>query len=308
MNQQHPLGFTGLLDTPSPIFYSKQMKLLRGEEIAKNIRLEVASEVERLRSRNVRPKMAAIVASLDAGVLSYVRSKVKTAINLGIELEVINIETTVSQVDLEKRVADVCADPSIHGVILEMPLAQGLNQNGVLDVILPNKDIEGLTCANLGKILAGREIDALLPSTPLACIMLAESFGPLVGKRVGVVGRGKTVGRPIIGMLLNRDATPIICHTRTSNLKSALQDCDIVIVAAGRPKLITDAHVRSGQIVIDAGINYVNGQITGDVDSTLVERAGINVLTPVPGGVGPITSALIFRNLIIAIAQQEKGN
>lgn len=282
------------------------MQLLRGESLAKKIKSEIAAEVQNLTARNIRPKMAAVVASSDGGVLSYIRSKVRTAANLGIELEVVNFGSSVTQDDLEEKVAELGRDASIHGILLEMPLAEGLDQNKVLDIIPPAKDIEGLGCSNLGKIISGRESEAFLPSTPLACIMLAEkSIDSLAGKRVGVIGRGKTVGRPLVGMLLNRDATPTVCHTRSGNLAMILRDCEIIIVAAGRAKLITDSHVRAGQVVIDAGINSLDGQITGDVDSDLVERAGVSALSPVPGGVGPITSALIFRNLLKAVVQQD---
>ncbi|MEE8270436.1 MAG: bifunctional 5,10-methylenetetrahydrofolate dehydrogenase/5,10-methenyltetrahydrofolate cyclohydrolase, partial [Alphaproteobacteria bacterium] len=168
--------------------------------------------------------------------------------------------------------------------------------------------VDGLTPVNLGLIAAGNEAAAIAPATPLACIRLAESAAPLAGRRAVVVGRGRSVGRALIAMLINRDATVTVCHTKTPDLAAAIAPCDFVFVAAGRPGLITAAHLASGQIVIDAGINVVDdgagGQrIVGDVAADGV-AAKAAALSPVPGGVGPLTTTLVFHNLLRAIELQ----
>jgi methylenetetrahydrofolate dehydrogenase (NADP+)/methenyltetrahydrofolate cyclohydrolase len=190
-------------------------------------------------------------------------------------------------------------DRTVHGILLELPLAAGLDADAALDQIAPAKDIDGMTPHSLGLILAGREADALTSATAQACILLAETQGPLSGKRVALIGRGRTVGRPLMGMLVNRHATVTVCHTRTRDLAAAIAECDIVMVAIGKARQVTGQQLRSGQTVIDAGINYLNGKLAGDVDAESVEGVAA-ALTPVPGGVGPLTSALIFQNLIRA--------
>jgi methylenetetrahydrofolate dehydrogenase (NADP+)/methenyltetrahydrofolate cyclohydrolase len=193
----------------------------------------------------------------------------------------------------------------VDGILLELPLAAGLNANAALDRIAPGKDIDGLTAYNLGLVSAGREDEALTSATAQACILLAETQGALAGKRVALIGRGRTVGRPLMGMLINRHATVTVCHTRTRDLGAAIADCEIVMVAIGKARQITGGELRPGQIVIDAGINYLDGKLVGDVDAESVEGV-VAALTPVPGGVGPLTSALIFQNLIRA-AQRSRG-
>lgn len=284
------------------------MDVLKGDEIAQRIRAETLEKVQRFQALGLQPKMAAIVASSDPGVGSYVRSKVRTAAKLGIEFEVVDLGAQATQEQAHACVARLAADPAVHGILIEMPLAPGLEAEALLDAIPAVKDVEGLTSINLGRIAAGREHDAMLPPTPLACILLAETLGPLAGRRIGVVGRGRTVGRPLLGMLLNRHATPTVCHTRTRDLPAALRDCEILMVGAGKAGLITGAHVRAGQCLIDAGINSVEGRIVGDVDAASVEQAGVAALSAVPGGVGPVTSALIFHNLVTALARQHPRN
>jgi methylenetetrahydrofolate dehydrogenase (NADP+)/methenyltetrahydrofolate cyclohydrolase len=167
----------------------------------------------------------------------------------------------------------------------------------------PHKDVDGLTPLNLGLVASGRESEAIPAATPQACIELAETQGSLVGKKVGVVGRGRTVGRPLASMLINRHATVTVCHTRTRDLREALAHCDVVMVAAGKPGLIRAEHLSTGQIVIDAGINVVTDGLVGDVDAESV-RPIAAALTPVPGGVGTLTTAIVFRNLMRAMRLQ----
>jgi methylenetetrahydrofolate dehydrogenase (NADP+)/methenyltetrahydrofolate cyclohydrolase len=280
--------------------------LIDGIAPAKQVKQSIAQAVAALRDTGVIPTLAVVLATTDASVRRYANAKLKNAEALGISLRLLDLGEAVSQDALSSTLTELSADPSVHGILLESPLAPGLSFDRALDCITPWKDVDGLTPANLGHVAGGNEAQAILPATPQACIELAEQFGPLSGKNVAVVGRGRTVGRPLLGMLLNRHATVTVCHTRTRDLAAALAPADVVFTATGRAKLITGEHVRPEQVVIDAGINVVDGQLMGDVDAESVKARGITALTPVPGGVGPLTSAIVFRNLLRAIALQPR--
>jgi len=279
------------------------MQLLQGGPIAKRIRREVAERARALAEDGIVPTLVAVVTSADPAIRSYVQSKQRTASSVGITL-VVAEPRDATQAGLETLLDQLAQDPSVHGILLESPLGPGLRFDEALEHLPPAKDVDGLTPTNLGRVAAGCEDDAILATTPLACIELAETLGPLTARRVGVVGRGRTVGRPLVSLLLNRDATPTVCHTRTADLAAALAPCDLIIVAAGRPRLVTGAHVREGHVVIDAGINVEGEHLVGDVDAEAVEARSVAALSPVPGGVGPVTTAIIFRNVLRAIDLQ----
>ena len=272
---------------------------LRGDVLAKSVKQAVTEAAAELAAAGAPPRMAVVLASEDPASAAYAESKKKTAATLGIDVQIHNLGPAISQPALIDTLRSLSADPSVHGILLELPLAPGLDADAALDAIAPGKDIDGLTAHNLGLISCGREDAALTSATARACILLAETQGTLSGKRVALIGRGRTVGRPLTGMLINRHATVTVCHTRTADLRAAIADCDIVMVAIGKARQITGAHLRPGQVVIDAGINYVDGKLAGDVDAASAEGVAA-ALTPVPGGVGPLTSALIFQNLIRA--------
>ena len=250
--------------------------------------------------------MAVVIAQADPSALSYLKSKQKTATALGIKLDVVNLNSDITQKEAESIVANLSANPAVHGILLELPLPKSLDETGLLSQIIPVKDVDGLTPTNLGLVSAGRETEAILAATPQACIELVETQINLSGKRVALVGRGKTVGRPLVHMLINRNATLTVCHSLTQNLVEALANCEVIIVAVGKPSLINSGHVKPHQIIIDAGINMVNNSMVGDVDANSV-RGHVAALSPVPGGVGPVTSAIVFRNLLKAIRLQQEG-
>ncbi len=280
--------------------------VLRGRLLATQAREQVAERVEALTTAGMAPAMTAVIASNDAAVRSYAESKQRTAAKLGIKLDLAELPAESSQQDLEEVVGRLSADPDVHGILLELPVADRLDPDAAMAAIDPRKDVDGLTPLNLGLVMARREAEALTPATPQACIELAETQRPLAGSLVGLVGRGRTVGRPLAAMLINRDATITVCHTKTPDLAASLAPCDIVIVAAGRAGLIRGEHLRSGQIVIDAGINEVDGSLVGDVDWDSAEGIAA-AMTPVPGGVGPLTTAIVFRNLLAAIDLQRSA-
>ena len=277
-------------------------QLLKGAPLAKAHRETVATTVERLRGGGITPCLAVVVASDDPAVRAYADSKGRTAAKLGIDLKLVTIDPAEGQAAAEQQVTALSADPSVHGILIEVPVDKRLDDGGLIARLDPTKDVDGLTSANLGLVAAGREADALASATPLACIELAASARELRGAVVAVVGRGRSVGRALIPMLVNRDATVTVCHTKTKDLAAALAPADIIFVAAGRAGLLGPDLVRSGQIVVDAGINVTDDGITGDADPAVADVAA--AMTPVPGGVGPLTSTLIFVNLMKAMSLQ----
>src|SRR5262245_61522580 len=241
--------------------------LLKGAPLAKAVKEQVADAVRRL---SAPPRLAVVLASDDPGAVSYAQSKQKAAASLGINVELTDLGPGADQDLLERTITDLGRDDSIHGILLELPLAKGLDSDRALEAILPHKDVDGLTARNLGLALANREAEAILSATAQACVELAETQGPLAGKRVGLVGRGRTVGKPLLPLLINRHATVTVCHTRTPDLAAVLRSCDLVMVAAGRAGLIKGEHLAEGQIVIDAGINVVGDKLVGDVEEASV--------------------------------------
>jgi methylenetetrahydrofolate dehydrogenase (NADP+)/methenyltetrahydrofolate cyclohydrolase len=191
----------------------------------------------------------------------------------------------------------------VHGIILEFPLAKGLDSDEALECIAAAKDVDGLTAGNLGLLLSGRESAALASATAQSCIALAEQAGGVAGKRVVIVGRGRTVGRPLIPLVVNRHGTVTVCHSKTPALPDVVRTGDVVFVAVGRAGMIGRDHVRAGQVVIDAGINVVDGGVRGDVDSAAIESI-VAAYTPVPGGVGTLTTAYLFHNVMQAMRLQ----
>lgn len=289
-------------NAPSPAPAPAVAAALRGKPLADAARERIVA----LRPADLVPHLAVVVASADPAVARYAEAKRKAAAALGLSLALVEVDPAGGQEALDREIVRLSADPAVHGIILELPLAAGLDAEIAIRGLDPLKDVDGLTPVNLGLIAAGREADALLPATPLACIRLAESVTTLRGKRAAVIGRGRAVGRALAPMLVNRDVTVTVCHTRTPDLAAAIAPCELVFVAAGRAGLVTGAMVREGQIVIDAGISVVEGRVVGDVEAESV-AAKVAALTPVPGGVGPLTATLIFENLLRAVELQRSA-
>jgi methylenetetrahydrofolate dehydrogenase (NADP+)/methenyltetrahydrofolate cyclohydrolase len=279
---------------------SSDHKKLLGAEIAKEIKAQVAAAVQTLRAKGVIPTLAAVIAAEDPATASYVKSKEKAAAALGINFLIEDLGAECTQAELEARLDALSDSDSVHGILLELPLHKGLDQGKAIEHIRPSKDVDGMTAYNRGLIAIGDERLALIPATPQACLELAERKTAIAGKRAAVVGRGATVGRPLLSLLVTRSATVTVCHTKTENLAAILKEQEIIFVAAGKAGLIGKEHVSPGQIVIDAGINIVDGKIAGDVRFDEVAEI-VAWITPTPGGVGPLTSSIIFRNLIKAI-------
>jgi len=281
-------------------------RLLSGKEVAAVIKDELRDEISRWTGRGVRPKLAALLAGDDPAALAYARSKEKVCAGLGMGYELHHLPGDVSEATVLGRIKALNDDPAVHGIILEMPLPPQVDRRRAMEAIDPLKDVDGVHPLNRGRLMAGDR--GLFPATPMACVEILRRHGiPLAGKDVVLVGRGETVGKPLIFLLLRENATVTVCHTRTADLSAHTRRAEILIVAAGRRGLVTGDMVREGVIVVDAGINpSPDGRISGDVDFDSV-AAKAAAITPVPGGVGSLTTVLLLRNVLQALALRGGG-
>lgn len=278
-----------------------QTQELKGTELSRSIEEEVKAQTAAFQDQGIAPRMAAVFTNDNPSLMAYVRSKSRAAERLGIAFEAIKVAG--GQAELINTLRKLSGDAAVQGIVLELPLGEGYDFIEALRAIDPKKDIDGLTPANLGLMLRGREEEGIAGATAMACVLLAETLGNLEGKRVCLIGKGKTVGRPLLPLLLNRHATVTVAHSHTKDLGAAIKDAEIVVTATGVVGLLTKDLIREGQIVIDAGLTVVGEEIKGDADRASLEGVAA-VITPVPEGVGPVTTALAFRNLMKAIKLQ----
>ena len=276
-------------------------RVIKGGPVAARIRAEVQAAVG-----DVPPVLQVLLAGDDPGSRWYAKAKAKLGARLGITVQVERFPATCTTSALLASIAGWNRDPAIHGILVELPLPAGVDKAQVLAAIDPRKDVDGVTPVNRGLLFGAAEQRALLPATPLACLeLLAEVPVQPEGKLAAVVGRGDTVGRPLAALLVTRHATVTVCHTRTPDLAAVVREADLVFAAAGRPGVVTGAMVRPGATVIDAGITEVDGGLAGDVEwETVAAVAG--AVTPVPGGVGSVTTSIIMRNVLRARALQRE--
>ncbi len=283
-------------------------EIIKGGPIAEEIRAELRQEVEALKAKGITPKLSVVLVGDDPGSVWYARNKVKTGEKVGVVVEVHELDKDTPEADVVALVRKLNADPDVHGILVELPLPKHIDKAQVMNAIDPVKDVDGVTAVNRGYLLGGQEDLALIPATPLSCIELIQRAGvELRGKRVTLVGRGDTVGRPLAMLLIQRgrDATVTVCHTRTADLAAECRRAEVLVAAAGARHLIKKDMVSPGTIVIDAGINELeDGSITGDVDFEAVKEVAA-AITPVPGGVGSLTTTIILGNTIKALKLQK---
>lgn len=283
-------------------------ELIKGMPIANKIREEIVIEVKELKSKGVNPKLAVVLIGDDEASVVYARSKEKVGDKLGINVELTVKPANTSEEEVLELIDTLNADKNVHGILVELPLPKGISKENVMARLDPKKDVDGVHPVNRGYLLGGQEHLALVPATPLACIELMERAGvELRGKNVTLVGRGDTVGRPLASLLIKRDATITVCHTKTVDIPSITKKAEIVVVAAGMAGLVKGDMLSEGQVVIDAGINAKEeGGITGDVDfESAVDK--VKAITPVPGGVGSLTTTIIMQNLLKAVKLQGRA-
>jgi len=271
---------------------------LSGRELAKTIRAAAAAEAAELAQAGRQPRLAVVTANDDGGSAAYVRSIANAAAREGIACDV---SRTTTAAGIAAMLAQLADDPEVHGVILQTPLPDGANLAGLATVIPSAKDVDGASPESLGRLVAG--LPAFAPATAEAVLALLDHYQvELRGRHAVVVGRSVVVGKPVAHLLLDRHATVTICHSRTADLASITRQADVLVAAAGRAALIGPGHVSPGTTVIDVGTNATpGGALAGDVDPAVAAIGGV-ALTPVPGGVGPVTTALLLRHVVAAAA------
>ncbi len=282
-------------------------EIIKGLPVATAMREEIANQVKALQSaKGIQPKLAVVLVGDDEASRVYAQSKEKVGEKMGIKVDLHVRPSTATEAEIIKLVDGLNADQGVHGILVELPLPKTIQKENVMNRIDPKKDVDGVHPVNRGYLLGGQEHLALVPATPLACIELIQRSGlDLKGKRVTLVGRGDTVGRPLASLLIKRDATITVCHTKTVDLAATVKAAEIVVAAAGFPKLVKADMVAPGQTVIDAGINQLeDGSLCGDVDTEPVSQI-VRAITPVPGGVGSLTTTVIMQNLLKAIGLQD---
>jgi methylenetetrahydrofolate dehydrogenase (NADP+)/methenyltetrahydrofolate cyclohydrolase len=281
---------------------------IKGMPIANEIREEIKAEVEKIKAKGVNPKLAVVLVGDDEASVVYARSKEKVGDKLGIVVELTVKPAATAEEEVLSLIDSLNADDNVHGILVELPLPKHIGKEKVMARLDPLKDVDGVHPINRGYLLGGQEHLALVPATPLACIELMERAGvQLRGKRLALVGRGDTVGRPLASLLIKRDATITVCHTKTVDIPSITKAAEIVVVAAGMAGLVNGSQLSPGQIVVDAGINAKpEGGICGDVDFESAEQV-VAKITPVPGGVGSLTTTIIMKNLLKAVKLQGKA-
>ncbi len=287
-----------------------EAKLIDGKIYAERLRAQVAAEVAQLRAdHGLQPGLAVVLVGDDPASEIYVRSKGEHSLAVGMHSVTHRLPGDTAQHDLLRLVGELNADPQIHGILVQMPLPAHLDERAVLSAISPDKDVDGLHVVNAGRLASG--IPALTPCTPLGCmILLKETVGDLTGLRAVVVGRSVLVGRPIAQLLLQADCTVTIAHSRTRDLAAVCREADILIAAVGRPRMIKGDWIKPGAAVIDVGINRVpfddpekaaagRTKVVGDVDFKDARQVA-GWITPVPGGVGLMTVAVLLQNTVTA--------
>lgn len=275
--------------------------IVAGADVAAALRREVSAAAARLTAAAGRqPRLDVLLIGDDPASAWYAGAKRKLGRRLGIEVRVIELAAATPAAAAADAVGRASDDPLVDGVIIELPLPSGIPLPGLCDRLDPAKDVDGITAANRAALFDGREERALVPATALACVRMIERCGRTIrGAAIAVVGRGPTVGRPVAAALVNRHATVTVCHTRTRDLGAVLGEAEVVVAAAGVPRLVTGAMIRPGAAVIDAGTNQVGDELVGDVEPESV-AAVAGALTPVPGGVGTVTTAMIMANVMRA--------
>lgn len=273
-------------------------KIISGKEISALVRADLKKEVDQLKAQGTTPGLAVILVGEDPASQTYVKNKEKACLELGIHSEVYRVPKDTTQERVLKMVSDLNGRPEIHGVLVQLPLPDHIEENAVIHEIKLEKDVDGFTPVNVGNLLIGGE--CFVPCTPNGIMELLDRTGvQLKGKTAVVVGRSNIVGKPVAILLLQRHATVTICHSRTADLPGVCRTADVLIVAVGKPEMVKGDWVKEGAVVIDVGVNRVGDKLVGDVEfETAKERA--SAITPVPGGVGPMTITMLMKNTIAA--------
>ena len=282
-------------------------KIIDGKKVSKDIKEEIKSFIEERKTKGLRvPKIVSILVGKDEGSIYYINSQEKVSTSLGVNFKKLLLSEDIEEDELISTIKDLNEDKEVDGIILQLPLPNNLNENKIINTISPSKDIDCLTFVNQGKLYNGEKV--FLPCTPNSVVTLLERYNiELEGKNVVVIGRSNIVGKPVAQLLLNKNSTVTICHSRTNNLKDICKKADIIIVAIGKAKFINKEFINENSIIIDVGTSSLNGKIAGDVDFDDVINE-VNMITPVPGGVGALTTTLLIKNSCEALKYNEDEN
>ena len=272
--------------------------LIDGRTVAKKWKDYAAQRAQRLIEKGVTPHLAVILVGENAASQVYVRNKENACIHAGIRSTIIRLPEVCTQEELENAVLSLNEDESIHGILVQLPLPKGLDEARVLALIDPDKDVDGFHAMNSGRLMNGQP--SFVPCTPLGVMKLLEAYQiPTCGKHAVIIGRSNIVGKPMAMLLLAADATVTICHSKTANLAEITRQADILIAAVGKPNFVTGDMIKQGAAVVDVGINRVDDGLVGDVHAEQAEKVA-SYLTPVPGGVGQMTIAMLLSNTLDA--------
>lgn len=270
-------------------------KILSGKTVAVEIKKKIKSYTEDLKAKGETLKISSILVGNDGGSVYYQNFQEKLANNLGIEFNKIKLDENISEDELKLKIQELNSDERVNGIMLLLPLPNHIDERSVTNIINPDKDLDCLSEVSVGRFYKGEK--TYLPCTPNSVITLLKAYNiEIEGKEVVIIGRSNIVGKPLFQMFLNENATVTLCHSRTKNLKDVCKRADILVVAIGRANFIDSSYVREGAVVIDVGTSEVDGKITGDVNfDDVYDKASF--ITPVPGGVGSLTTTLLLKNI-----------
>ena len=278
-------------------------QIINGKELAQSIRLKLKEEVEELKKAEINPKLAVIMVGEDKASKVYVKNKSKACEEVGVEFEEYLLPANTKMKDLLELIEKLNNDITIHGILVQSPLPEGLDANEAFKTISPKKDVDGFNPINVGKLSLNQ--DCFVSCTPFGIIKMLEAYNIAIeGANAVVIGRSNIVGKPLAKCLLNKNATVTVCHSKTKNLKEITSKADILVAAIGKPKFVTADMVKEGATIIDVGINRMeDGKLVGDTDFENIKEK-VSYITPVPGGVGPMTVAMLMYNVVKAAKQQ----
>ena len=277
-------------------------KIIKGSEIAKQIKLDIKHEVEKL---EIKPCLAVVIVGDNEASKIYVKNKEKACQSCGIESIAVRLNTDITEEELENEIQKLNNDKNVHGILVQLPLPKHLDENKIINLINPDKDVDCFHPINIGKMFAGFEKNMVLPCTPKGCMILIKTVcKDLTGKKAVVIGRSNIVGKPVAQLLLRENCTVTMVHSKTKNIEEETKTADIVVVAVGKSKFLKANMIKDNAVIIDVGINRLDdGAICGDVDfDDVINKCGY--ITPVPKGVGPMTIACLLQNLMVLYYKQ----
>ncbi|GGA98150.1 bifunctional methylenetetrahydrofolate dehydrogenase/methenyltetrahydrofolate cyclohydrolase FolD [Macrococcus hajekii] len=279
-------------------------KVLDGKAIAQEYRAGLQKEVEKLKEQGVTPNLTVILVGNDGASQSYVNNKKKSAEKIGMTSEIVKMDESATEEEVLTEIRRLNEDKNVHGILVQVPLPKQISEEKVLEAIDPKKDVDGFNPVNIGRLYAGME--TYIPCTPLGIMEILKNADiDLTGKEVAVIGRSHIVGQPVSKLLTNANATVTLLHSRSENMKETLKRSDVIVSAVGKPGLISKEDVKPGAVIVDVGNTVVDGKLTGDVKYDEVSEVA-GAITPVPGGVGPLTITMVLNNTLLAAQRSVK--